>query len=110
MQAACRATLRGSRQFRTSAPVRVDADIMKNVHPGMYKTWKSYTYVPHEKVRQLSPFELDVVGSLFRNAGEKFRHKVEDNFWDVFPIIAFHVGLVWGAKVVRKKMLRDHRD
>ena len=38
--------------------------------------WKSYTYVPHEKMRQLSPFELDVVGSLFRNAGEKFRHKV----------------------------------
>lgn len=29
MQAACRATLRGSRQFRTSAPVRVDADVRR---------------------------------------------------------------------------------
>ena len=116
------------------------------------QVWKSYQYVPHEKTRMLSPFEIDVVGSLFRNAGEKFRHKVrpfmgagwphtlllprrarpsrsyllppppqpthplllssqvEDNFWDVFPIFAFHVGLVWGANAIRKKMLRDHRD
>ena len=36
--------------------------------------------------------------------------QVEDNFWDVFPVFAFHVALVFGAKAVRKKMLRDHRD
>lgn len=28
-------------------------------------------------MQQLSPFELDVTGPLFRNIGEKIRHKVE---------------------------------
>lgn len=33
-------------------------------------------YVRNEKTRQLSPFELDVVGPLFRNVGDKIKHKV----------------------------------
>ena len=29
------------------------------------------------RVEQLSPFELDVLGPLFRNVGEKIKHKIE---------------------------------
>ena len=34
-------------------------------------------YTRNQRVQQLSPFELDVTGPLFRNIGEKIRHKVE---------------------------------
>ena len=33
-------------------------------------------HVRNEKTRQLSPFELDVVGPLLRNVGDKIKHKV----------------------------------
>lgn len=34
-------------------------------------------YTKNQRVQQLSPFELDVTGPLFRNVAEKIRHKVE---------------------------------
>jgi hypothetical protein len=37
-------------------------------------------YTRNQRVQQLSPFEADVLGPLFRNVGEKIKHKVEVRF------------------------------
>ena len=50
-----------------------------------------------------------MLGPLFRNVGEKLRHKVEDNVWDVAPPLLFYVGLVWFVKETRKDILFHHR-
>jgi hypothetical protein len=34
-------------------------------------------YTRNQRVQQLSPFEVDVLGPLFRNVGEKVKHKLE---------------------------------
>jgi hypothetical protein len=73
------------------------------------KIWKSYSYKKGERTQQLSPYEIDVLGPLFRNIGEKLKHKVEDNIWDVAPPIIFYMGLVWTVKEIRKDILYHHR-
>ena len=77
--------------------------------PHLKKTWKSYSYKKGERTQQLSPYEIDVLGPLFRNIGEKLKHKVEDNIWDVAPPILFYMGLVWTVKEIRKDILYHHR-
>lgn len=39
--------------------------------------WKSYAYTRNQRIQQLSPFEVDVLGPLFRDTGSKLRHKIE---------------------------------
>jgi hypothetical protein len=34
-------------------------------------------YTRNQRIQQLSPFEVDVLGPLFRNVGEKIKHKLE---------------------------------
>ncbi len=67
-----------ARATRTHRPRRPGSPTPPPTHTqhSVAQVWKSYQHVPHEKMRQLSPFEIDVLGSMFRNAGEKFRHKV----------------------------------
>lgn len=77
--------------------------------PHLKKIWKSYSYKKGERTQQLSPYEIDVLGPLFRNIGEKLKHKVEDNIWDVAPPIIFYMGLVWTVKEIRKDILYHHR-
>jgi hypothetical protein len=77
--------------------------------PHLKKTWKSYSYKKGERTQQLSPYEIDILGPLFRNIGEKLKHKVEDNIWDVAPPILFYMGLVWTVKEIRKDILYHHR-
>ena len=36
------------------------------------------------RVEQLSPFEVDVLGPLFRNVGEKIKHKIEVSAYPLF--------------------------
>ena len=57
--------------------------------PHLKKVWKTYSYQRGQRTQQLSPFEIDVLGPLFRNVGEKLKHKVEDNIWDVAPPLIF---------------------
>lgn len=38
-------------------------------------------YTRNMRVQQLSPFEVDVLGPLFRNVGEKVKHKIEVRVW-----------------------------
>lgn len=39
--------------------------------------WKSYSYTRNQRIQQLSPFEIDVLGPLFRDIGGKVKHKLE---------------------------------
>ena len=43
----------------------------------LFQLWKSYAYTRNQRIQQLSPFEVDVLGPLFRDIGHKFKHKVE---------------------------------
>jgi len=67
------------------------------------------SYQQGQRTQQLSPFEIDVLGPLFRNMGANLRHKVEDNFWDVAPPIAFYSALVYVVKQIRADILYHHR-
>lgn len=86
-------------------------------------------YTRNQRIQQLSPFEVDILGPLFRNIGEKFKHKFEvrnaarrhtlctltaltlqDNFWDVAPPVIFFISLVYFVKWKRSDMLYHHRD
>ena len=67
------------------------------------------SYQQGQRTQQLSPFEIDVRGPLFRNMGANLRHKVEDNFWDVAPPIAFYTALVYVVKQIRADILYHHR-
>ena len=69
-----------------------------------------YQFKRGQKIQTLSPFEIDVLGPLFRNVGDKIKHKFQDNFWDAGPPLIFFVGLVTGVKALRKKILVEHRD
>ena len=62
------------------------------------------------RVQQLSPFEVDVLGPLFRDVAHKVKHKVEDNFWDAAPPLLFFVALVSYVKWKRTDILLHHRD
>ncbi len=74
------------------------------------KVWKNYTFVTGATTRTLSPFEVNVVGSLFKNFGEKVKHKFTDNFWDVAPGVLTGVGIVTGTIAARKSYLHSHRS
>ena len=50
--------------------------------------WKSYAYTRNMRVQQLSPFEADVLGPLFRDIGSKFKHKVEVRSGDALQVVA----------------------
>ena len=67
------------------------------------------SYQQGQRTQQLSPFEIDVLGPLFRNMGANLRHKVEDNFWDVAPPVAFYTALVYVVKQIRADILYHHR-
>ncbi len=82
----------------------------KGYAPHLMKLWKSYVFTSGQTTRTISPFEVDVVGSLFRNFGYKVKHKVTDNFWDVAPGVLAGVGVVLGAKSARASYLHSHRS
>lgn len=39
--------------------------------------WKSYAYTRNQRIQQLSPFEVDILGPLFKDIGGKVKHKLE---------------------------------
>ena len=67
-------------------------------------------YTRNQRIQQLSPFELDIMGPFFRNVGEKIKHKVEDNVWDVAPPFIFFGGLISFVLWKRHDILMHHRD
>ncbi len=68
--------VRGSvRAFATATRV-LRSELSAKAVPNLAKVWKSYTYTRNQKIRQLSPFELDVLGGLFRDIPGKIKHKV----------------------------------
>ena len=69
-----------------------------------------FQYTRNVRIQQLSPFEVDLIGPLFKNQIEKIKHKVEDNFWDVAPPVIFFVCLIAYVKQQRKEVLLHHRD
>lgn len=60
-----------------TAATRASNDFVGKSYPNLQKVWKSYTHTRNQRIRQLSPFELDVVGPLFRDIPAKLKHKVE---------------------------------
>eukprot|EP00567_Pseudictyota_dubia_P007939 CAMPEP_0197454288 /NCGR_PEP_ID=MMETSP1175-20131217/37500_1 /TAXON_ID=1003142 /ORGANISM="Triceratium dubium, Strain CCMP147" /LENGTH=92 /DNA_ID=CAMNT_0042987839 /DNA_START=33 /DNA_END=308 /DNA_ORIENTATION=+ len=78
---------------------------VKGYMPHLMKVWKSYNYTVGMTTRTISPFNVDVVGSLFRNAGGKLKHKVVDNAADVLPGILFGIGTYTVTNQVRKSHL-----
>lgn len=77
--------------------------------PHLQKVWKSYVYTTGQTIRTVSPFEVNVIGSLVKNVGEKFKHKVTDNFLDVAPGLLTGVGVVFLVKKKRSDYLFSHR-
>ncbi len=53
----------------TMAPV-------KGYMPHLMKVWKSYVFTTGQTIKTVSPFEVNVIGSLVTNVGAKLRHKV----------------------------------
>lgn len=78
--------------------------------PHLMKVWKSYAFVSGQTTRSLSPFEVNVLGSLFSNLGGKLKHKVVDNFADVAPGVLAGVGTLFLVKGIRKQHLYSHRS
>ena len=70
----------------------------------------STQFTRNQKIQQLSPFEVDIVGPLFRDLAGKLKHKLEDNFFDVAPAFIFYGGLVTFVKRTRANMMLHHRD
>lgn len=104
--------MQATRVLRVAATsvVRANNELLAHAAPNLQKHWKSYTYTRNQRIRQLSPFELDVLGPLFRDIPAKIKHKVEDNFWDVAPPVIFFIALVQFVKWKRHQMLLEHRD
>lgn len=105
MQATRSLRIAASRALRDGDPT-----LLAKSAPHLMKTWKSYTFTRNQRIQQLSPFEADVLGPLFRNIGEKVKHKFEDNFWDVAPPVIFFIALVAFVKHKRQEILLHHRD
>lgn len=83
---------------------------IKGYAPHLMKVWKAYTFTTGQTIRTVSPFEVNVIGSLVKNVGEKVKHKVVDNFWDVAPGVLTGVATVLFVKSQRKSYLFHHRD
>jgi hypothetical protein len=47
--------------------------------PHLMKVWKTYVFTTGQTIRTVSPFEINVMGSLVKNVGEKFKHKVSQH-------------------------------
>lgn len=86
MQATRALRIASTAAARVSAtPVaRAGGELVAKANPNLLKVWKSYSYTRNQRIQQLSPFEIDVLGPLFRNIGHKIKHKVE-----VSALIAF---------------------
>ena len=110
LDTAARAAHAGSLRQPCPVPRLLDRSAQRRLPPAPHPLPLAPQYTRAERVQQLSPFEIDVLGPLFRNVGDKIRHKVEDNFWDVAPAFLFFGTLVYAVKQLRQKMLRDHRD
>ena len=102
----CRQARSGPRRGRelTRRPLLASSPPRPRRHP------RADSYQKGQRTQQLSPFEIDVLGPLFRNMGANLRHKVEDNFWDVAPPLVFYSGLVYVVKQIRADILYHHRS
>lgn len=73
--------LRGSWQQTAVAPGlgrrQRPPDLVFALHRPTRPPRLALQYTRNQRIEQLSPFEIDVIGPLFRNIGEKFKHKVE---------------------------------
>ena len=77
-------------------------DLAKSAAPHIKKIWSGYTFQKGVIERQLSPFELNIAGGLFKNAFEKAKFKVQDNIWLIGPPV-----LIWAASIAYVKKLRE---
>lgn len=98
MQATRALRIASTAAARVSAtPVaRAGGELVAKANPNLLKVWKSYSYTRNQRIQQLSPFEIDVLGPLFRNIGHKIKHKVEVSarsaFWtDATPVAMISV-------------------
>jgi Cytochrome b-c1 complex subunit 8 len=82
---------------------------VKGYMPHLMKVWKAYVFTSGQKTQMLSPYEINVIGSLFKDVGGKVKHKVVDNFWDVAPGLLTGVGTLFFVKSQRKAYLYHHR-
>ncbi len=89
-----------------SAPLQAPSGYM----PHLQKLWKSYVFQSGVVTRSVSPFEVNVLGSLFKDIGHKVKHRITDNFLDVAPGLAAGVGVVVFAKSARASYLHSHRS
>lgn len=103
--------------MRTPPPRRVPAHtILTALHAVRLDLLPSHAALPlpqytrNQKIKQLSPFEVDIVGPLFRDLAGKLKHKLEDNFFDVAPAFIFYGALVTTVKSVRASIMLHHRD
>eukprot|EP00500_Bicosoecida_sp_ms1_P000548 CAMPEP_0203812898 /NCGR_PEP_ID=MMETSP0115-20131106/4414_1 /ASSEMBLY_ACC=CAM_ASM_000227 /TAXON_ID=33651 /ORGANISM="Bicosoecid sp, Strain ms1" /LENGTH=96 /DNA_ID=CAMNT_0050721753 /DNA_START=69 /DNA_END=359 /DNA_ORIENTATION=+ len=81
-----------------------------NVPPNMAKWWKAYTPFHGQVTRQVSPFNLNQVSSLFHNAPSKLKHKVTDNIFDVAPALVASIAFYSYAEWKHADIAFHHRD
>lgn len=92
------------------AATKASRALVKNAHPHLKKVWKNYTYTRGLETRQLSPFEVDLTGSLIQGIRDNFVFRVVDNMWFWAPPTIFTVGSYMYISRLRADYLLGHRD
>lgn len=93
-----------------STTSKVAPALVKDAMPHLVKWWKAYSYQRGLQTQHLSPFEVDVAGSLFKNAFAKIRFRIQDNFWTWGPPVIGMYGTVQYVQHLRHEYLMEHRD
>ncbi len=72
--------------------------------------WQNYSFQRGLQSQHLSPFETNIVGSLFKDSVEKVKHKIQDNFWMWAPAMFIAYGTLTYVNHLRADYLLHHRD
>ena len=94
----------------SSSTSRVAKQLKAKAQPHLVKTWAAYSFTRGLQSQHLSPFELDIAGSLTKGAWYRARTKVADNLPIWAPPLLATFMTVQYVKHLREEYLMEHRD
>ena len=110
---ALRSTVRATRLPIAPVPRRgmahgPPAKLLKNLQEGSVEWWAKYTPSYGFVTRQMSPYQLDPMKSLFTDLPHKIKHKLEKPIFDVLPALLLLVGTITWAESDFERRGREH--
>ena len=96
----------GKRSFAAGPPKKVES----NLKDGQFEWWQKYNPSYGFVQKQLSPYELDPMKSLFTDLPNKIWHRVERPLFDVAPALLLAAGIVWWSEDYYRREMESHWD